>query len=114
MGRAWLIVTCGVLLTPAVAGAAAGLSDIAATRACWVREPYALVKCQSEGGQYPAQIVRARQRTPEEESSWSLIPVGYGDIVPLGTVGHDVDWVALTGQFIVAWQRSGRFIVVDL
>ena len=41
MLRTRLIVACGLLLSPAIAEAASGLSDIAATRACWVRAPYA-------------------------------------------------------------------------
>jgi hypothetical protein len=109
---------CGIvavaLMTPAAARAAAGLSDIMMTEACWVRAPYALVKCQSEGGRYPARVVRARPMTPDEDSSWSLVPAGYGGIVPLDTVANDVDRVALTGRFLVARQRSGRAVVVDL
>ena len=110
--RVSLIVACGVLLTPTFAVAAAGLSDIAATEACWIRAPYALVKCQSEGGRYPARLVRARPMTADEK--WSLFPVGYCGIVPLDTVVGDIDQVAITPRFLVVRDRTGVFWVVAL
>jgi len=110
------IYVCVVLVALTQSGlfAAAGLSDIAATRACWIRSPFALVKCQSENGRYPARIVRARSTTPDESSSGSLVPAGYDGIVPLDTVVDNVDSVAQAGRFMVAKQRVGRVIVVDL
>ena len=83
------------IVTPAVAPAAAGLSDGAATQACWIRPPYALVKCQSEGGRYPAWVVRGRPVTPDEDSYWSLLPVRFDGIVPLDAVVSDVERVAV-------------------
>ena len=109
---------CGIIallsVTPSAAPAAAGISDIAATRACWVRDPYALVKCQSEGGRYPARLVRAQPTTPEEDSFWSLFPAGYGGIVPLDTVVEDIDRVAIGPDVLVARTRAGEFWVVSL
>jgi len=103
-----------VMLMPSAAQAAAGMSDIMATQACWVRAPFALVKCQSEGGRYAARVVRAKPTASDEDSSWSLVPVGYDGIVPLDTVVDDVDRVAFVGQFLVVRQRSGKAVVVDL
>lgn len=109
---------CGVIAllsaTPAAATAAAGISDIAATRACWVRDPYALVQCQSEGGRYPARLVRARATTSDEDSFWSLFPAGYGGIVLLETVVEDIDRVAVGPDVLVARTRTGEFWVVPL
>ncbi len=110
--RVSLIVACGVLLTPTFAVAAAGLSDIAATEACWIRAPYALVKCQSEGGRHPARLVRARPMSSDEK--WSLFPAGYCGIVPLDTVVGDIDQVAITPRFLVVRDRTGVFWVVAL
>jgi hypothetical protein len=114
VARAWLIIVGSLFFTPAVAVSAAGLSDIAATRACWIRDPYALVKCQSEGGRYPARLVRARVATADENSFWTLFPPGYDGIVPLSTVVEDIDRVAITTRFLVARERSGVFSVVAL
>src|SRR5262245_12316899 len=102
------------ILTPAMAPAAAGLSDGAATQACWIRPPYALVKCQSEGGRYPAWVVRARPVTPDEDSYWSLLPVRHDGIVPLDTVVREVERVAVAGRFLVAQTTKGPVVVVNL
>jgi hypothetical protein len=102
------------ILTPAMAPAAAGLSDGAATQACWIRPPYALVKCQSEGGRCPAWVVRARPVTPDEDSYWSLLPVRHDGIVPLDTVVSEVERVAVAGQFLVARTTKGPVVVVNL
>jgi hypothetical protein len=102
------------IVTPAVAPAAAGLSDAAATQACWIRPPYALVKCQSEGGRYPAWVVQGRPVTPDEDSYWSLLPVRYDGIVPLHTVVSEVERVAVAGRFLVARTTKGPVVVVDL
>ena len=110
--RVSLIVACGVLLTPTFAVAAAGLSDIVATEACWIRAPYALVKCQSEGGRYPARLVRARPMSSDEK--WSLFPAGYCGIVPLDTVVDHIDQVAITPRFLVVRDRTGVFWAVAL
>jgi len=103
-----------VILAPAIAPAAAGLSDGAATQACWIRPPYALVKCQSEGGRHPAWVVRARPVTPDEDSYWSLLPVRHDGIVPLDTVVSEVERVAVTGRFLVARTTKGPVVVVNL
>ncbi len=113
-GRACGLAAVVAVLTPAVAPAAAGLSDGAATQACWVRPPYALVKCQSEGGRYPAQVVRARPVAPDEDSYWSLLPVRHDGIVPLDTVVSEVERVAVAGRFLVARTTKGPVVVVDL
>jgi hypothetical protein len=102
------------MLTPALAEAAAGLSDGAATQACWIRPPYALVKCQSEGGRYPARVVRARPVAPDEDSYWALLPVRHDGIVPLDTVVSEVERVAVAGQFLVAQTTKGPVVVVNL
>jgi hypothetical protein len=102
------------ILTPAMAEAAAGLSDGAATQACWVRPPFALVKCQSEGGRYPAWVVRARPVAPDEDSYWSLLPVRHDGIVPLDTVVSEAERVAVVGRFLVARTTKGPVVVVDL
>lgn len=112
--QAVVLIVCGVMLSPILARAAAGLSDIAATEACWIRPPYALVKCQSEGGRYHARLIRARPETPEEKSSWSLIPAGYEGIVPIETVVSDVDQVAITTRFLVVQNSAGAFEVLDM
>ncbi|VTU01218.1 unnamed protein product [Gemmataceae bacterium] len=107
-----LVATLALMPTPTLA--ASGLSDIAATRACWVRAPYALVKCQSEGGRYPARVVRARAVTSEDESRSWLIPEGFDGILPLETVANDVERVAIAGRFLIARHTCGRIVVVDM
>jgi len=116
MLRGWACGLAAVVatLTPAGALAAAGLSDGAATRACWIRPPYALVKCQSEGGRYPAWLVRARPVTPDEDSYWSLLPVRHDGIVPLDTVVSEVERVAVAGRFLVVQTTKGPVVVVNL
>src|SRR5438270_13518244 len=89
------------ILIPAMARAAARLTAGAATQACWLRPPYALVKCQSEGGRSPAWVVRARPVTPDEDSYWSLLPVRFDGIVPLETVVREVEGVAVADRFLV-------------
>jgi hypothetical protein len=103
------------LLVPASAPAASGISDYCATKACWLRRPYALVKCQSDGGRYPAELVRARDVTPAEKSSWDFFPVGHEGIVPLVTLAS-FDRIAIRSRFaVLECPSSGRmWAIIDL
>lgn len=106
------MVVCILLLAPAELGAAAGISDIAATRACWVRAPYALIKCESDGGRDPARLVRARSATWTENLPGSMI--AFDGIVPLDTVVDDIDRMIVTPRYFVARSEQGSYWVVDL
>ena len=112
-----LAVLAMLTLSPAPGQAAAGLSDYVSTQACWIQAPFALVKCQSDRGRYPARVVLARPVTDDDAGGfWDLLPkvVDYEGIVPLNDVVTDVESLARTEAFLVVKQQSGRIVVVDL
>ncbi len=90
--------------------AAAGISDALATEGCWLRPPYALLKCQSDGGRYKARLVRGRRATVTDLFA-------YDGIVPLETVENEIERVALTTRFAVmetGWGGRLRHSLIDL
>lgn len=96
----------------AVASAASGISDMASTQACWVGGQYALAKTQTEGGRYPARLVRARP--VNDGDIWAFPPNDFEGIVPIDTLVSDVERVAITPRFAVVARASGGYAVVDL
>lgn len=107
---AWCVGLLAVAACTGRAGAAAGISDALATQGCWLRPPYALLKCQSEGGWYPASLIRGRGKRSWDE--WA-----YDGIVFEQEVASQVERVALTPRFAVlevCWGKAPSFEVVDL
>ncbi|HWG41450.1 MAG TPA: hypothetical protein VN688_01600 [Gemmataceae bacterium] len=113
IGFAWR--TVALLLAMLLASqdqlkAAAGLSDILATRACWLQPPYAVSKCYSHtGGPYHADLFLGR---PEQSSDL----FSYDGIVHVDLVASGLSRIAVTRRYIVVEYVGSEpsFGVIDI
>lgn len=84
--------------------AASGFSDMANTRAVWLREPYTLVEVQ---GTNAASLCIARKGRPFEVTYQNRI-------VPLQTIADELTQMDMIGTRFVAVRAGGTYLVVDL
>ncbi len=112
IGFVWRTLALGsavFMVSPGRLPAAAGISDMAATRACWLRPSYAVSKCYSHtGGPYPMHLFLGR---PSQFSDiWST-----DGIVEISSVASNLSRIALTRRYIVVEYAGSEpsFGVID-